>query len=139
MKENQNTSKPLASMMASNKIQEKIEKVLIGDRKYLDKEYSAKKLAAELGTNTRYISEIIRDRFHCNFALLVNSYRIRDAMRMLEDPQYRDKSVEEIAHMAGYTNRQTFYNAFHRIARTTPRKYRMEQGNLRQQAKAKGQ
>ena len=98
---------------------EKILKVFVVDKKYRDPNYSAKKLAEELNTNTRYISAVVNIRFHQNYSSLVNEYR-------LTDKRYLDKTMEEISAMVGFANRQSFYAAFYKILGTTPRGYRVE-------------
>lgn len=42
-----------------DELKEKIIDVIFTQKKYKDKTYSAKKLAAALGTNTRYISAVV--------------------------------------------------------------------------------
>ena len=96
------------------------------DKKYRDPSYSAKKLAEELNTNTRYISAVVNIRFHQNYSSLVNEYRIKDAQYLLTDKRYMDKTMEEISAMVGFANRQSFYAAFYKILGVTPRGYRME-------------
>jgi cytochrome c551/c552 len=39
-----------------DQMQEQIMNIIVMQKKYRDKDYSAKKLAEEIGTNTRYIS-----------------------------------------------------------------------------------
>lgn len=55
-----------------DELYEKILKVFVVDKKYRDPSYSAKKLAEELNTNTRYISAVVNIRFHQNYSSLVN-------------------------------------------------------------------
>ena len=92
---------------------------------YLDKYYSAKKLAEEIGTNTRYISAVVNDRFHMNYSQFVNKYRINEAMGILSDRRYQDLSMKDICDMVGFANRQTFYASFYRFIGVTPRQYRL--------------
>ena len=103
-----------------DELYEKILKVFVVDKKYRDPSYSAKKLAEELNTNTRYISAVVNIRFH------QNEYRIKDAQYLLTDKRYMDKTMEEISAMVGFANRQSFYAAFYKILGVTPRGYRME-------------
>ncbi len=56
-----------------DELQEKIMKIVVMEKKYRDKDYSAKRLAEDIGTNTRYISAVVNTRFHCNFTSFVNS------------------------------------------------------------------
>lgn len=115
----------LVSPEMMDKLQEGILKIIVMDKKYKDKEYSAKMLADDLGTNTRYISAVVNTRFHQNFTSLVNSYRINDAMSMLTDKRCMDMNMGEIADMVGFANRQSFYAAFFKFKGMTPRDYRM--------------
>ena len=109
-----------------DELYEKILKVFVVDKKYRDTSYSAKILAEELNTNTRYISAVVNIRFHQNYSSLVNEYRIKDAQYLLTDKRYMDKTMEEISAMVGFANRQSFYAAFYKILGVTPRGYRME-------------
>ena len=85
-----------------------LEKIVI-DQKYKDKNYSAKQLATELETNTRYISAVISVKFHTNYTTFVNQLRISDAMSLLIDKRFADLTMEEIGDMVGFSNRQSFY------------------------------
>jgi AraC-like DNA-binding protein len=95
-------------------------------KKYRDKDYSAKKLAEDIGTNTRYISAVVNVRFHTNYTSFVNKYRIEDAMSILVDKRYQDLTMEEVSDMVGFANRQSFYASFYRIVGITPRDYRVQ-------------
>ena len=106
-------------------LKEKILEVILIQKKYKDKNYSAKKLAADLGTNTRYISAVVNVRFHMNYTSFVNKFRIEEAMAMLVDRRYVDLNMEDISDMVGFTNRQSFYASFYKINGVTPREYKL--------------
>ena len=108
-----------------DELYEKILKIFVVDKKYRDPNYSAKKLAEELQTNTRYISAVVNIRFNQNYSSLVNEYRIKDAKYLLVDKRYMNKTMEEISAMVGFANRQSFYAAFYKIMGMTPRTYRI--------------
>ena len=108
-----------------DELQEKIQMKLIFEQKYKDPEYSARKLASDLGTNVRYISAVCADRFNMNYCEFVNSYRINEAMSILTDPRYLELTMEEVCKMTGFNNRQSFYSAFFKFQGVTPREYKM--------------
>jgi len=87
--------------------------------------YSAKNLAEDLGTNTRYISAVVNVRFHMNYTSFVNKYRIEEAMGILTDRRYTHMKMEDISQMVGFANRQSFYAAFFKINGCTPREYKL--------------
>lgn len=106
-------------------LKERITKILYIDKKYRDRDYSAKQLAKDLETNPRYISAAVNVRFQMNYASLVNKYRIEEAMTILSDRHYDDKRMEEVSDMVGFSNRQSFYAAFYKFTGITPREYKM--------------
>lgn len=108
-----------------DELYEKILHIFVVQKKYKDPDYSAKKMAEELSTNTRYISAVVNIRFGQNYSSLVNEYRIKDAQYLLVDKRYLDKTMEEISTMVGFANRQSFYAAFYKINGITPRSYRI--------------
>ncbi len=126
IKEKPATYRSLVSPHMMDEMQEKIMKIIVFDKKYKDKDYSAKKLAEEIGTNTRYISAVVNTRFHCNYTSFINKYRIEEAMSLLVDKRYIDLNVADIGDMVGFANRQSFYASFYRILGITPRDYRIK-------------
>ena len=108
-----------------DELYEKILHIFVVQKKYKDPDYSAKKMAEELSTNTRYISTVVNIRFGQNYSSLVNEYRIKDAQYLLVDKRYMDKTMEEISAMVGFANRQSFYAAFYKLNGITPRSYRI--------------
>ena len=126
IKEKPATYRSLVSPQMMDEMQEKIMKIIVFDKKYKDKDYSAKKLAEEIGTNTRYISAVVNTRFHCNFTSFINKYRIEEAMSLLVDKRFIDLNVADIGDMVGFANRQSFYASFYRILGITPRDYRIK-------------
>ena len=114
----------LVSPTLMDELKEKILNVIVMQKKYKDKDYSAKRLAEDLGTNTRYISAVVNVKFHMNYTSFINKYRIEEAMSILVDKRYQDLRIEEVSDMVGFANRQSFYASFYRIMGITPKEYR---------------
>lgn len=93
---------------------------------YLDPGFTAKQMATELHTNTRYLSAVVNTHFKKSYSSLVNEYRIKDAVVLLADKRQRNKTIEEIGLMVGFANRQSFYAAFSKYVGETPRSFRMK-------------
>lgn len=108
----------------ADELYDKILHIIVVQKKYKDVNFSAKDLAKELKTNTRYLSAVINSRFDMNYSCLLNEYRIKDALHLLIDKRYLDKNVEEISAMVGFANRQSFYAAFYKNVGETPNSYR---------------
>ena len=103
---------------------DKILNLIVVQKKYRDPNFSAKDLAKELKTNTRYLSAVVNSRFGENYSCLLNEYRIKEAQHMLVDKRYADKNIEDIASMVGFANRQSFYAAFYKNMGETPNGFR---------------
>lgn len=110
-----------------DELQKKVIQKIVVEKRYRDRTYSARQLAQDLGTNTRYISAVVNNRFHKNYTELVNSYRVEEAMTLMVDKRYEKTNIEDISTMVGFSNRQSFYAAFYRFVGKTPRQYRVEE------------
>ena len=115
----------LVSPQLMDELKEKILNIILIQQRYKDKNYSAKQLAEDLGTNTRYISAVVNVRFHMNCTSFVNKFRIEEAMALLVDKRYQELNMEDISDMVGFSNRQSFYASFYKLNGVTPRDYRM--------------
>ena len=135
LKEKDAAYRSLVSPKLMDELKDKIMNEILFKKKYKDKNYSAKRLAMDLGTNTRYISAVVNVRFHMNYTSFVNKYRIEEAMALLVDKRYCKLNMEEISNMVGFHNRQSFYSAFYRFNGITPREYRLKHMTPTQQEK----
>ena len=123
-KEKNAAYRSLIKQALADELYDKILNIVVVQKKYKDPGYSAKDLAKELKTNTRYLSAVVNSRFGMNYCCLVNEYRIKDALNLLRDKRYADKDIEEISDMVGFSNRQSFYAAFYKNVGITPKSYR---------------
>ena len=110
----------------ADELYDKILNIIVVQKKYKDPNYSAKDLAKDLQTNTRYLSAVINSRFDMNFSCLCNEYRIKEAKILMADRRYADKTIEEIGCLVGFSNRQSFYAAFYKYVGETPKTYRLK-------------
>ncbi|KAA6350071.1 HTH-type transcriptional activator RhaR [termite gut metagenome] len=108
----------------ADELYDRILGIIVMQKKYKNPSYSARDLAKELKTNTRYLSAVVNSRFGMNYSCLLNEYRVNDAKYLLTDKRYSGKKVEEISTMVGFSNRQSFYAAFYKNVGETPNGYR---------------
>lgn len=115
--------------LSTTLVEEIYEKILLKfvvEKKYRDPEYTAAKLAEEIGCNARYISAVVHLRYRDNFSQLINDFRIKEAMYMITDKHFADLKMEDVAKATGFANRQCFYSAFFRKNGMTPLEYRAQ-------------
>jgi len=101
---------------------------LMVEQKYRDPNYSAKRLADDIGVNSRHISAVINLRFQQNYSQLVGVMRIQEARYMLQDNNFDKMTMEDIAVNVGFTTRQSFYATFYKLCGMTPKEYRLKFG-----------
>lgn len=111
-------------------LKQQIVEQIVVHKKYRDPSYNARKLADDLETNAKYISAVIRVKFHTNFSNYINRYRVAEAMALLVNQRYLNLNVEDIGRMAGFAHRQTFHTAFLKQTGQSPNAYRKEQLEL---------
>ena len=110
----------------ADQLYDKILNIVVAQKKYKDPDYSAKQLAKDLDTNTRYLSAVVNSRFGQNYSCLLNEYRVKEALHLMLDKRYANKTMEDISIMVGFSNRQSFYAALYKNVGVTPNTYRKE-------------
>lgn len=100
-----------------------IETLFDKDRVYTDPGLTRDSLADLLGTNSTYITRAISERYHVSFVQFVNNYRIKEAVRVLSDPD-DDTPIKAVGINVGYNSPTSFYNHFKEATGMTPAAYR---------------
>ena len=116
----------LVSRKKVKELKERIYDIICKQKKYKDRDYSARQLAIDLETNTRYISAVVSVCFGMNYTSFVNSYRIKYAKTLLTNKRFEKLRMDEVSTMAGFSNRQSFYASFYKFTGITPRQYKLE-------------
>ena len=102
----------------------RIEALMVGQKKYKEKEYSVSRLAKDLSTNSRYVSVAIRKSFGQNYSQYVNRLRVEEAKELLRNPDLGHLRMEDVGDMVGFVTRQTFQTTFQRLVGMTPLQFR---------------
>ena len=118
-----NLKKSRKNYLSNNEHNELINKVLIvmNDKSvFCNSDFSLDKLAKSINSNQLYVSEAIHSILGKNFRSFLNSYRIREAQRLLSEFDEKKHTIELIAEMVGFKSRNAFYVAFKDITGVTP-------------------
>ena len=108
----------------AEQLAKEIFKVVVLEKRFLDPKLTARDLAHQLHTNTRYLSITMNRRFHCNFSTFVSRLRVEEAMTRMCDSRYDEVPLQDIASFVGFASRQSFITAFQKINGVTPSAYR---------------
>lgn len=88
---------------------------------YCDSDFGIEKLATMIGSNSRYVSQVINDVYKENFRTFLNSYRVKKAMmRMNDSKNYGHYTIRAIAESVGYKSQANFINVFTKITGIKP-------------------
>ena len=93
------------------------------DHIYRENNITLDKLAEKLGISRHNASQVINEHFGLNFFELVNQYRIKEALTLLNDFDKTKVRIIDIAHLVGFNNKVTFNKSFKKIVALTPSAY----------------
>lgn len=89
--------------------------------RFLRKDISIGLLAGQLGTNSKYLSEVINTKKSQNFSNYINGLRINYIVQELyNNPRYREYKISYLADTCGFSSPQVFVLAFKRVNGVTP-------------------
>ena len=85
---------------------------------------SQSQISKKLLIPVHHISQVINEKLNQSFFEFIATYRVREAEKLLLDPDMSHLTVEEIAEEAGYISKSAFNKTFKRITGKTPSEYR---------------
>ena len=87
-------------------------------------DFTIDKLASLVGSNTKYVSQVINETIGKNFNTLLNEQRITEVCKRLVDTEhYGSKTNDAIAEEVGFKSRSHFIRTFKKITGLTPSQY----------------
>ena len=131
LEEGQNINQPIkyASSTLTNKqsakLKKQIERYMDEHEPYLQSQIRIKDLADLTGISTHQISQVLNESFNQNFYEFINTYRVKKAISLIEDPKNLSLTFSAIGFEAGFNSKTTFYEAFKKTTGTTPAQYKI--------------
>jgi AraC-like DNA-binding protein len=104
--------------------------IMVNKKPYLNSELSLSGLADILNTTTHRLSFVINTTMEMNYFDFINSYRVKEAMNLLQTAQEIDSKIIAIAFDSGFNNRTSFHLAFKKVTGLTPKEYREKQSKI---------
>ncbi|MDN5202648.1 helix-turn-helix domain-containing protein [Fulvivirgaceae bacterium BMA10] len=93
------------------------------EKPFLNNELRLQELAEALSMSPHHLSQVINDQLNLNFYDFINQYRIEEAKRIIKS-KGNEKTLLQIAYMAGFNNKTSFTNAFKKNTGMTPSSYK---------------
>ncbi len=91
---------------------------------FRDPDLNLNKTAGRLNISNTYLSQLVNKLSGMNFSDYINTYRVKDAQRLLTHPNYSSYPILSIGLEAGFNSKSTFYAAFKKHTDVTPSVYR---------------
>lgn len=105
-------------------IARKIVSVMEETTEYCRTDFTLDRLAELVGSNSKYVSQVINDSFKKNFNAFINTYRIQLAReRLIDVENYGNLTIKGIAESVGFKSPTTFINVFKKMVGLTPSMY----------------
>lgn len=84
-------------------------------------DFSLQQLADQVGSNYKYVSQVLNECYGKSFKQVLNEQRVREACRMFNDTErYGNLTIEAIAANLGFNSRSNFTVTFKRITGISP-------------------
>ncbi len=99
-------------------------KLMEEEQPYLDGELSIQDLTVRLNIPRHYLTQILNEKLNKNFYTFVNEYRVKEVIRMMKDPHYKNFTLLALALEAGFNSKSSFNNIFKNQTGYTPSEYR---------------
>jgi AraC-like DNA-binding protein len=106
-----------------DKIFEEIESLFKKEKPYIDPDFNLNKLSERLHSNRTYISNIINSKTGDSFVKYINTYRVKEAKKLLIDNDNKVLTLDAIGKMAGFNASSTFNRVFKQETGVTPSFY----------------
>jgi AraC-like DNA-binding protein len=119
----ENSERPTQEKLSQADLEllDKITAVMASSSEVFSDAFSLNRLAELVGSNSKYVSRAINLGKQCNFSVLLNEYRIKEACRRLMDTNtYGNFTIEGIANSLGYKSRSNFTTIFKESVGLTP-------------------
>lgn len=119
--------KPLIPVALANSQQKEfdliIQKYFKENKAYLNSDFGLKLMAADLNLTPKKLSTVLNNLYEIHFAELVNRYRLKHLMHLMESEEGKILKLEALILGCGFQYRSSFYAAFKKIMGTTPSAY----------------
>jgi AraC-like DNA-binding protein len=104
-------------------IEDKLKVVLDDQKTYLKNGYTISDLAKDTGIPAYLLTQYINRKLETSFSELINHKRIEACCNLMESGKYKHLTLEGLAELCGFNNRNSFSAAFKKFKGMTPSQF----------------
>jgi len=105
-------------------LKRRLNEYMTEEKPYIDCELTINELSERLNTTIHKLSQVLNESFNQNFYDFVNSYRVEEIKKKLNDPKSENYKMLSLAFECGFNSKTTFYTAFKKATGITPSQYK---------------
>jgi AraC-like DNA-binding protein len=105
------------------KLEQKLMNYISCEKYFLDNKLTLPELAGRIHVSYHQLSRLINKKYRQNFNEFINSRRIDEAKKMLLDERNNKLTIEAIGQNAGFRSKASFYLAFKKYAKCSPKEF----------------
>lgn len=124
------TPSPSRPLPNTDYLFDKLSDLMENEKAWRDTSLTRERLADMLGTNRTYLTQVITQHTGKGYYQFINSYRIKEAVKILSNPENSSYPLKALASDLGFKSMTTFYKTFLEIVGITPSKYRDAARNI---------
>ncbi len=108
----------------SNDIYLSVLRIMEDEHQYKDPGLTLKSLSQRLKVTTQVLSMVVNQKSEQNFNSFINSFRIKESLRLFNEQKFNNKTIAAIAFEVGFNSISSFNTAFKKQTGKTPLTYR---------------
>lgn len=108
----------------STLLYEKIVHYFETQKPYLNSQLKIDDVALGMSMSRKNLSALILKHSNMHFVAFVNTYRVKEVLKLLDDAGYKHYKVEALAKEAGFGSKVSFYAAFAQVTGYKPSDYK---------------